>query len=79
MANTPVTIPAYTADELTARIEDGSIDHIRLAATVAQIQKATSALAEWANSQIVAANQGLTQNAGDGVGMGVEAQGRKRK
>jgi hypothetical protein len=75
MAN--VTIPAYTAEELTARIEDGSIDHIRLAATVAQIQKSVAALAEWANSQIVAANQGSMQNAGDGVG--IEAQGRKRK
>lgn len=74
-----MSVPAYTADELTARIEDGSIDHIRLAATVAQIQKSVAALAEWANSQIVAANQGSAQNAGDGVGMGMEAQGRRRK
>lgn len=67
-------IPAYTADELTARIEDGSIDQIRLAATVGQMQRQVAALAEWANSQIVAANQPVGN-----AGMDMEAQGRKKR
>lgn len=58
-------VPAYTAEELTARIEDGSIDHIRLAATVAQIQKSVAALAEWANAQIQAQNAAAEKQVAD--------------
>lgn len=71
-------IPAYTADELAARIEDGSIDHIRLAATVGQMQRQVAALAEWANAQIQAQNQTQLQ-APIQTHAATEPEGRKRK
>jgi hypothetical protein len=46
-------VQGYTADELNQRIADQSFDANRLAATVAGMLTTVTALAEWANKQIV--------------------------
>lgn len=47
----------YSAEELSERITEQSVDQNRLAATVVGIQKSVAALADWANAQIQAYTQ----------------------
>jgi hypothetical protein len=55
MSDTPHQhrVQPYTADELNTRIAEQSVDTNRLAATVAGMLTTVTALAEWANKQIV--------------------------
>lgn len=48
------SIPVYSPEELLGRCRDGSVDLMRLAATLALTMQTTSALADWANQQIKA-------------------------
>lgn len=50
-----MSVPAYSAEELTTRTADGSIDLNRLAATVSgllELEATVTALAQWVNAQI---------------------------
>lgn len=48
------SIPVYSPEELLGRCRDGSVDLMRLAATLALTMQTTAALADWANQQIKA-------------------------
>lgn len=56
----------YSAEELSERIAEQSVDQNRLAATVAGIQKSVAALADWANAQIQAQVQPQVPTQGQG-------------
>jgi hypothetical protein len=49
-----MSIPTYSADELTTRIAEGSVDVNRLAATMVQVMRTADAAAGWINEQIQA-------------------------
>lgn len=55
-----MSVPSYTPEELATRIQDGSIDLNRLAATLAAAQETLAATVSWVNGQIQAANDANT-------------------
>lgn len=67
-------IPPYTADELTTRASEGSVDLNRLAATVASLAITITALANWVNGQI----QGQGGGSSDADSYAQTAKARKR-